>query len=79
MDVVEAGGGGGGGVWISWLPSIRHWSVRFLITGVHVVVTFEGAKKIQDVLTVLEVRKKVHIIGPILAIYPKPLLLDVPC
>ena len=53
--------------------------MRFLITGVHVVVTFEGAKKIQDVLTVLEVTKKGHIIGPILAIYPKPLFLDVPC
>lgn len=65
MDVVEAGGGGG--------------SVRFLITGVHVVVTFEGAKKTQDVLTVLEVTKKGHIIGPILAISPKLLLLDVPC
>lgn len=53
--------------------------MRFLITGVHVVVTFEGAKKIQDVLTVLEVTKKGHIIGPILAISPKLLLLDVPC
>ena len=53
--------------------------MRFLITGVHVVVTFEGAKKIQDVLTVLEVTKKGHIIGPIPAISPKPLLLDVSC
>lgn len=36
-------------------------------------------RDIQDVLTVLEVTKKGHIIGPILAISPKPLLLDVPC
>ena len=41
-------------------------------------MTFEGVNKIQDVLTVLivEVTKKGHIIGPIRAISPKPVLLD---